>query len=49
MQSMTKQRQRENGNIMSVVKARATVCPYMKFAEGTAMKRFTTSRGGSSQ
>jgi len=46
---MTKQRKKENGEIMSVVKAYVTVCPYMKFAEGTVVTRFTTSRDGSSQ
>jgi len=38
---MTKQRKRENGETMSVVKAQVTICPYVNFAEGTVLTRFT--------
>jgi len=37
---MTKQRERENGETMSVVKAQATICPYVNFP---VLTRFTAS------
>jgi len=30
-----------NGETMSVVKEQVTICPYMKFPEGTVLTRFT--------
>jgi len=42
MLSMTKQKKRENGETMSVVKAQVTICPDMNFPEGTVLARFTT-------
>jgi len=42
MPILTKQRKRENGEAMSVVKAQVTICPNMNFAEGTVLTRFTT-------
>jgi len=37
----TKQMIKENGETVSVVKAQATICPYMKFPEIIVLKRFT--------
>jgi len=39
---MTEQRKRESGETISVVKAEATICPFMNFVEGTVLSRFTT-------
>jgi len=39
MLRMTKQRKRENGETMSVVKAQQTIYPYVNFAEGTVLIR----------
>ena len=40
MVSTTKQR--KNGETISVVKAQATICPCMNFAEGIVLTRFST-------